>query len=193
MVTPQQKVPAAGGASRGEGRLAVAPLAPSQREEALRFLGAEAVDAIYMAGLLADNGVASPANRGTFYGAHDAAGRLTGVALIGHFMCVQTGDDDALAAFARVARERRVHMLVGDPEKIERFWRHYGAGGQQPRLICRELFFERRAPVEVREPVPALRLATTADLFQIAQVNASMIRAESGVRANTIMPNLFTR
>jgi GNAT superfamily N-acetyltransferase len=186
MVTPQQRVSAAGGASRrdasrGEGRLAVAPLAPSQRAEATEFLGAESVDAIYMAGLLADNGVASPANRGTFYGARDAAGRLTGVALIGHFMCVQTGDDDALAAFARVARERQVHMLVGDPEKIERFWRHYGVGGQEPRLICRELFFERRGTVEVAEPVPELRLATPADLFQIAHVNARMILEESGV------------
>jgi predicted GNAT family acetyltransferase len=168
-------------AAPAPGRLEIAPLAQADREEALGFLGAGALDSIYMAGLIADNGLVSPANRGTFYGARDHGGRLVGAALIGHFMCARTEDDEALAAFARLAQERHVHVLVGDPEKIERFWRHYGRGGQQPRLICRELFFERRAPVEVSEPVPALRLATTADLFQIAQVNASMIRAESGV------------
>ncbi len=163
------------------GRLAVAPLAAGDRDEALGFLRADAVDSIYMSGLVADNGIVSPSNRGTFYGARARDGRLVGIALIGHFICAQTNDDEALAAFARLAQDRPVHMLVGDPDKIERFWRHYGRGGQQPRLICRELFFERRGPVEVAEPVPALRLATTADLFQIAQVNASMIREESGV------------
>ncbi len=159
--------------ARASGRLEVAPLSPRERDEALGFLDAEAVDSIYMSGLIADNGIVSAANRGTFFGARTREGRLVGVALIGHFICAQTGDEDALAAFARLAQDRQAHMLVGDPEKIERFWRHYGRGGQQPRLICRELFFERRAPVEVTEPVPALRLATTADLFQIAQVNAT--------------------
>lgn len=166
---------------QASGRLEVAPLAAHERDEALGFLGAEAVDSIYMSGLIADNGIVSAANRGTFFGARTREGRLVGLALIGHFICAQTGDDEALAAFARLAQDRQAHMLVGDPEKIERFWRHYGRGGQQPRLICRELFFERRAPVEVAEPVPALRLATTADLFQIAQVNAALIREESGV------------
>ena len=160
----------------------VRPLSDDARAEVLDFLPAGTVDAIYMRGLVLDNGLDSPANRGTFYGARDSAGRLEGVALVGHATLVEARTEGALAAFARLAQGLPdVHLLVGDPAKIERFWRHYGEGGQEPRLICRELLFEQRAPVPDAEPVAALRPATPADLDLVASVNALMIYDESGV------------
>ena len=161
---------------------AVRPLSDDARAEVLDFLPAGAVDAIYMRGLVLDNGLDSPANRGTFYGARDAAGRLEGVALIGHATLVEARTDAVLATFARLAQELpNVHLLVGDPDKIEQFWRHYGDGGQRPRLICRELLFEQRPPVVVHEPVAGLRRARAADLDLVAPVNAQMFYDESGV------------
>jgi hypothetical protein len=94
----------------------VRPLTDGDRAEALDFLSAASVDAIYMRGLVLDNGLDSPANRGTFYGARDAAGRLEGVALVGHATLVEARTEGALAAFARLAQGLPdVHLLVGTP------------------------------------------------------------------------------
>lgn len=161
---------------------AVAPLSDEHTAEVLAFLPADTVDAIYMRGLILDNGLDSPENRGTFYAARDAAGTLEGVALIGHATLVEARTEAALAAFARLAQQLpSVNLLVGDPEKIERFWRHYGAGGQELRVVCRELLFERREAGAAAEPVAGLRRATAADLDLIAPVNALMVYDESGV------------
>ena len=160
----------------------VGPLSDGHGAEVLDFLSAGSVDAIYMRGLVLDNGLVSPDNRGTFYGARGRGGRLEGVALVGHATLVEADTEAALEAFARLAQGLPdVHLLVGDPAKIERFWRHYGEGGQEPLLICRELLFEQRAPAPDAAPVPSLRPATRADLDLVASVNALMIYDESGV------------
>ncbi|MDQ2856038.1 MAG: GNAT family N-acetyltransferase, partial [Acidobacteriota bacterium] len=49
------------------------------------------------------------------------------------------------------------------------------------RLICRELLFELRNPVQVPVMIEGLRLATLDDLEMIAPVHAAMAEAESGV------------
>ncbi|MCA1621068.1 MAG: GNAT family N-acetyltransferase [Acidobacteria bacterium] len=137
---------------------------------------------VVMAGFIRDNGMASPLNRGDFYGCRDEEGRLVGVALIGHATLVETDSDEALAAFARAAREcPRTHVMMGERDRIERFWEHYAEDGRSPRLICRELLMEQRWPIRVREEVPNLRLATPADLDQVMAVQAQMAFDESGV------------
>ena len=172
--------------------LSVHPLTDADRDEALALLSSGAVDTIYMSGLIRDNGVVSHENRGTFYGARASSGRLEGVALVGHFTLAEARTDEALAAFARLAQSHpRVHMMCGDPDKIERFWRHYGEGGQEPRLICRELFFEQRTPDAGAAPVEGLRRATASDLDLIAPVNARMILDESGVNPLAVDPEGF--
>lgn len=173
------------GAPAAGRRLSVRPLGVRRREEVLEFLSAGTVDTIYMSGLIRDNGLQSSANRGTFYGAFGEAGALEGVALIGHFVLVEARGEQALSAFARLAKMNpSAHMVVGAPEKIEVFWRHYGADGREPRLICRELFFVRRevpAEDEAGPPVPGLRLAEPDDLDLIVPVQALLAYDESGV------------
>ncbi|HKP71425.1 MAG TPA: GNAT family N-acetyltransferase [Pyrinomonadaceae bacterium] len=159
----------------------VQPLTEAHRAEVLDFLAARTVDTIFMLGLIQDNGVVSEFNRGAFYGCRDSAGRLEGVALIGHATLVEARTEESLAAFARLAKEARAHVIVGDQEKVERFWSHYERGGQEPRRICRELFMEQRWPVEMLEEVPGLRLATTDDLETLVTVNARMACDESGI------------
>ena len=70
--------------------VAVRPLSDTDRQEALDFLSSGTVDTIYMSGLIRDNGIKSPANRGAFYGAFGEAGELRGVALIGHSLLFET-------------------------------------------------------------------------------------------------------
>jgi predicted GNAT family acetyltransferase len=162
--------------------LDIQPLGSAHTEEALCFLATPTVDAVFMTGLIRDNGVESSHNRGTFYAARDAQGRLEGVALIGHATLIEAQTEEALSAFARLAEEhQQAHVIMGRPEKIENFWRYYGQGGQRPRQICRELLFEQHAPATVLAGVPGLRPATLDDVALVAPVNAWMAEEESCV------------
>lgn len=172
----------------------VAPLAPSEEREALAFLAERSLHTVNIASILRDNGAESDLNRGTFYAFRDEAGRLEGVALVGHATMVEARTDRALAEFARLAREREdTHMILGEREMIQEFWRGYSQAGQELRLACRELMFELRCPVAVRETVEGLRLATTDDLELVLPVQDALARAESGISPLEIDPEGFRR
>jgi uncharacterized protein len=150
--------------------------------EILRFLAERPLHTVYLAGFILDNGVVNPLNRGSFYGYRNSSGRLEGVALIGHATLFEARSDEALAAFASLAQNSsRTHMLMGEMERVEHFWNLYNEGGQAPRLMCRELLFEQRFPVEVKKLVQGLRRATLRDLEMLLPVHASLAFAESGV------------
>ena len=173
---------------------AVQALTEEHREEALQFLSSRPVHTVVMSSFIRDNGMSSPLNRGSFYGCRDEEGRLVGVALIGHATLVETDSDEALAAFARIAREcPRAHVMMGERERIKRFWEHYAEDVRSPRLICRELLMEQRWPIRVRDAVPGLRPATPEDLEQVMDVQAQMAFAESGVNPLESDPEGFRR
>ena len=161
----------------------VHPLTESHPEaEVLDFLSGRPAQAVIMSGLIRDNGFESPFNRGTFHACRDAAGRLEGVALVGHAVYVAADTAPALKAFARVAQgQRDAHMILGEHDVVGRFWSHYGPAGQAPRLFCRELLFEQRWPVPARDAVEGLRPATLDDLMLVMPVHAAMAYEESGV------------
>ncbi len=161
----------------------VVSLDESHRREVLAFLSERPLHTVYMSGLVGDNGIASPFNRGAFYGCRDAAGALEAVALVGHATLVEARTDAALAALAEFAREcPRIHMLLGEQNRIEQFWHHYSAGGRRkPRLVAREMLFEKSWPAEVSEPVASLRRANLGDRVEVAEVHARMAFEESGV------------
>ena len=170
----------------------VETLAEQHKAEILAFLAERPLHTVYLAGFVRDNGVVSPLNRGSFYGYRNSSGRLEGVALIGHATLFEARSDEALAAFAAVAQKSsRTHMLLGEMDKVEHFWNLYGEGGQAPRLICRELLFEQKFPVEVRQPVQGLRRATLRDLEMLLPVQAEMAFEESGVNPMEKDPNGF--
>ena len=161
----------------------VHPLTEKSDEiEILAFLSERPVQTVVMAGLIRDNGLESPFNRGTFYACRDSAGRLEGVALVGHATFIEARTEAALSALARLAqKERGAHMILGEQELIRRFWNYYSSAGQTPRLFCRELLFEQRWPVGACEPVEGLRRATLDDLALVMPVHAAMAQEESGV------------
>jgi uncharacterized protein len=160
--------------------------------EILDFLAARPLHTVYLAGFILDNGVVNPLNRGSFYGYRNSSGQLEGVALIGHATLFEIRSTEALAAFARVAQNSSsTHMLMGEMEKVEHFWNLYNEGGQAPRVMCRELLFEHRFPVEVKKPVQGLRRATLRDLEKLLPVQAEMAFEESGVNPMEKDPNGF--
>ena len=169
------------GGSRA-GRLAVHPLAAGDEPEVLAFLAARPLHTVVMAGFVRDHGLASPLNRGAFYGCRRPGGRLEGVALLGHATLVEARGEAALARLARLARRLpRPHVIMGEQEVAGSFWRHYAGDGEEPRLTCRELLFELRRPAAARRPAGGLRPATPAELDAVMEVQARMAFEECGV------------
>ena len=157
-------------------------LKASQQAEVLNFLSLRPQHTFVMSGWIRDNGLVSELNRGTFYGYRNADGRLDGVALIGHVTLFETNSEEALSAFARLAQNSsETCVVMGEAEKISKFLNFYKRDGHEPRLMYREQLLERRRRQSIDEALPALRLATLADLELVALVHAQMAFEESGV------------
>jgi uncharacterized protein len=150
--------------------------------EALKFLTRRPIHTVFMASLILDNGVASPLNRGAFYGCRDRQGFLDGVALIGHATIVEAESQECIESFARFARScSPTHLIRGEQEKVKSFWSYYSDDEQAARLICSELLMKRQTIPTNVQVVPGLRPATLADVETISDVNASMACRENGV------------
>jgi hypothetical protein len=136
-----------------------------------------------MTSFIQDNGLESEANRGKFFGYRNTAGRLEGVALIGHTTLVECHSEDAVIALALKARESEtpIHIMMSDGDSIESFWQYFSGSQSQPRLVCSERLFEIKYPVLVRDEVEGLRLATEEDLLPVAEAHAEIAFSESGV------------
>jgi predicted GNAT family acetyltransferase len=168
--------------------LATAPLATTgqlandEAEEVLDFLAQRPRQNFVMSGLIRDNGLTADFNRGTFYGYRDGAGRLLGVALIGHAIFIEARSDAAMNNLATLAqRFANAHMIMGEQESTERFWGYYRDGGQPARRICRGVLLEMNEPPNQFEPQSDLRLARADDLNLIVPVHAALAFAESGI------------
>ena len=173
--------------------VSIALLGDEDENEVLAFLGQRPAHTFGIVGFIRNNGIVSPHNRGVFYGCRNANGELEGVALIGHFILFEARSNAAIEAFARTAQtHKKVHMLLGEQEKVQIFWRHYHRGGQNPRLYCREQLFERRQPMEANLDMPAMRLATREDLDLIVPVHARTAFEESGINPLDVDPQGFT-
>ena len=102
------------------------------------------------------------------------------MALLGHATVIEARSENALASFARLARNcLNAHLIRGEQETISNFWKQYANSGQEPRLVCREMLFEQKAPATC-EGVDDLRPATLSDLDKVIAVNASMALQEAG-------------
>jgi predicted GNAT family acetyltransferase len=172
--------------------LSIHPLTDRDEAEVLAFLAERPLHTVVMAGHIRDNGLESAFNRGVFHACRNGAGRLEGVALIGHATLVETRSEASLAAFARLAQGRpEAHLIMGEQEKIERFWRYYASVGQRPRRVCREMLLEQRWPVEAHAPVEGLRPATISDLEPVMRIQGEMAHAESGINPLEADPTGF--
>jgi predicted GNAT family acetyltransferase len=157
------------------------PLESSEYAEVLAFLEKRAIYTAYLAGLIRDNGLKHPLNRGTFFGYRNHSGQFEGVALIGHATLLDTASEEAIHAFARTAQRcPSVHLIMCEENRLDKFWAYYADAGQQLRHAHRQLLLELRWPVDSPQ-VSNLRLATVDDLDVLAPVHAEMAFDESGI------------
>ncbi len=158
-------------------------LTEAERQEVLSFLKVRPVHTVVMTSFIRDNGFESKNNRGKFYGCRSAEGTLEGVALIGHTTLIEARSEEALKAFAEIARksETPVKMMMADGGTIEKFWREFAGGFRQPRLVCTELLFELNFPFFVQNCEWEVRNAKAEELEMIAEAHAEVALIESGV------------
>src|SRR5437588_8283640 len=160
----------------------ICELTRSDQDEVLEFLAARPIHTVFMAGLIHDNGLVSPHNRGSFYGARNQFGGLEAVGLIGHATMVEAHTEHSLIAFARVAgNSQNAHLIRGEKNAINDFWKYFADSSAEPRLICSEHLLEITQPPAIESEVADLRLATVNDLEQVLAVNALMAFEEGGI------------
>jgi predicted GNAT family acetyltransferase len=148
--------------------------------EILTFLAKRPLHTIIMAGFIKDNGVESALNRGGFYACRNEQEQLEGVALIGHITLFEARTDEALNAFAQVARScPRISILAGEQEKLERFWEHYAAHGQSPRQLSREFLYVQHEFADM-QALGNVRQAKLDDVELLLPVYAEMVFEASG-------------
>ncbi len=154
----------------------------SETKSVIEFLAVRPVHTVIMTSWINDNGIESEQNRGKFYGCFDKAGKLEGVALIGHTTLLEVRSENALKAFALQARksETPIHIVMSAGKTVETFWAFYNGSTQAPRLTYTELLFELNFPFLVREEFKALRLATADELMLVAEAHAEVAFEESG-------------
>lgn len=156
-------------------------LQPGEEPEALRFLAERPIHTVFIATLMRDNGAVSPNNRGTFYVCRNRSKKIEGIALIGHATIVEARTDHAVAAFAQLAaHSQHAYLIRGERRTVETFWQHYSEGGQQARLVCREMLFEKTEQTPPFEPVAELRPATLQETEHVVAINALLASQEGG-------------
>ncbi|HYW71031.1 MAG TPA: GNAT family N-acetyltransferase [Pyrinomonadaceae bacterium] len=163
----------------------------NHQDEVLQFLGTRPLHTFIMSSWIRDNGLESPFNRGSFFGSRTQKGTLEGVALIGHITLFETESNQALGNFARLTREcPDAHTVLGRAERVDRFLDYYARGPVQPRLVCYELLFQKKAVANVEGRAP-LRQAVADDLEMIVPTHALTAFEESGVNPLAKDPERF--
>ena len=174
--------------------LPIQALGNRHRTEVLDFLGARPEHTFVMSGWIHDNGLASPLNRGNFYGYRNKIGRLEGVALVGHVTLFETNSESALSAFARLVQgSPNANVVMGEEKGVSRFLNYYADRQPGPRLISREMVFEQRCKQQLGESVPGLRLATGNEIELVTKVHAEMAVEQTGVNPLEVDPEGFRR
>ena len=156
----------------------------NDRQEVLKFLSVRPVHTVAMKSFIIDNGIESKMNRGNFVGYRNDNGDLEGVALIGHSTLIEARTDDAMHAFAIVARqsETPIHLVMSDGKAVETFWSYFSTSTtSRPRLTCVEELFELSFPFLVKKCSWEVRFATLNELEQVAEAQAEVALLESGV------------
>ena len=160
----------------------ISSLLPGDEDEVLSALSAPSLTNVIMSGFVRDNGLVSALNRGRFYAFRNQQNQLEGVALIGHSILFEAFSENAIQAFAKLARRMEpAHLLMGEHTAVRKFWSYYADKEQSPRLICPVVFLGRDEPFHESQSIDGLRPATQKDLEHVVGAQASMALETSGV------------
>jgi predicted GNAT family acetyltransferase len=161
---------------------AVKMLTPDDRAKVLAFLSERPLHTFGLTGLIRDNGLVSPLNRGSFYACHDEGGNIDGVALIGHNTLMEVRSDASIRAFAQLARAcPHIYLVLAEESVLRKFWHSYAANNHIGFEEKRYALLKQSWPIEVREPIYGLRKARLEDLDLVVRAHAQSGIEETGV------------
>jgi GNAT superfamily N-acetyltransferase len=158
-------------------------LTENDRTEALAFLAIRPVQTVVMSSFITDNGIVSDLNRGKFFAYRNTAGKIEGIALIGHTTLVEARSDESLKALAFLARtsETPIHLIMSSGAEAAKFHGHLTGGATLPRLTCVEALFEANFPFAVQDCEWNIGNAGMEQLEQVAEAQAEIAFLECGV------------
>jgi ribosomal protein S18 acetylase RimI-like enzyme len=168
-------------------------LTTKDQPEVRSFLAQRPLQTFGLLGLVADNGLVSPHNRGDFYAYRGAENRLEGVALIGYNTIIDACSEAAIQVFAELAKTVvNPFLILGREQQIDRFIEHYADALYQCTAIDRYWLFRNSGTPDNRHPLPDLRRATLNDLEMVAQAHNQCGIEETGMDSLALDAEGFT-
>jgi predicted GNAT family acetyltransferase len=157
-------------------------MTPVDRAQVLAFLSERPFHTFGLTGLIRDNGLVSPLNRGSFYACRDENGNIDGVALIGYNTVMEVRSDASIKAFAQLARAcPHIYLMLAEEAVLRKFWHHYCSSEDIEFEDKRYALLKQSWPIEVRDPISGLRKARLADLDLVVLAHAQSGIEETGV------------
>jgi uncharacterized protein len=143
-------------------------LTTKDQSEVVNFLAKRPLQTFGMLGMIADNGLVSPHNRGDFYAYRGAEGRLEGVAMIGYNTIIDARSEAALEVFADLAKAVvDPFLILGQERQIDRFIEYYADARYQCTAIDRYGLFRHGGTPDNHNPLPGACRATLDDLEMV--------------------------
>ncbi|HJQ23381.1 MAG TPA: GNAT family N-acetyltransferase [Blastocatellia bacterium] len=189
---PQPHTDIAGSCCLAKTPLAAERLTKADEPEVRRFLAERPLQTFGLLGLIADNGLVSPHNRGDFYAYRGTRRQIEGVALIGHNTVIDARSDEAIQLFASLAKVVvNPFLILGQEQQIDRFIECYADVLYKCTTIDRYWLFRQSGRPDNRNPLPGVRLATPSDLELVAHAHAQCGFEETGVDGLALDPDGF--
>ena len=168
-------------------------LTTENRAEVRRFLAQRPLQTFGLLGMIDDNGMVSPYNRGDFYAYRGPENELEGVALIGYNTVIDARSEEALQVFADLAKTVvNPFLILAREQQIDRFIEYYSDAMYKCTAIDRYWLFNHCGMPDNRNPLPDVRLATINDLGLVAWAHNQCSIEETGVDGLALDAEGFT-
>ena len=177
-------------------KLRVRPMLPGEESSVLDALNLQPVHNVITIGLILDNGLESPKNRGVWYGCF-SDGSLVGVGLIGHHVLL-SGNQESAQTFAHVARlhhSSEVKIILGEQPLADAFYQSFNAPPESRALHSNtDHLLLSSSGIECQQTrFMNLRKARPEEAEEIAKINSGAFMEMYGVNPETNDPEGFRR
>ena len=168
-------------------------LTAEDEAEVRRFLAERPLQTFGLLGLIADNGLVSPHNRGDFFAYRGIDRQLEGVALLGYNTIIDARSEEAIQVFAELAKAVvNPFLILAREPQINCFIEYYSDAMYKCTAIDRYWLFNHCGTPDNRDPLPGVRLATIADLEMVAHAHNQCGIEETGVDGLALDAEGFT-
>ncbi|MBL8208229.1 MAG: GNAT family N-acetyltransferase [Blastocatellia bacterium] len=163
---------------------------------AMQLLAENPLRAVHLRGMLLDNGLSHPSNRGRFYGYFENH-QLVGIALLGHATMLYIrpeAEAEALRYFAQQVVENNLtcNVVFGPKAQVEAFGAHLTELGRATKMVRDFGWF---VCTKAKQPVASLQIqrANLEELEPVATAQAEMFKEATGTDPRVADPEGFVR